>query len=232
MACRINQVSHLRAISLQTIRGEVMKEKSLQQTARKIGINSSIFLFLSVVIFGVSLLFNEADLLSYVSSIIIAPLYLLVLCSLYYNVQEDKVIWIHISIIFGIIYAVYCISNYYMQITFVRVNDIGMNKEFIDVFSFQPGSFLFAQDMLGYSFICVSTIFAAPAFANSNLEKSIKIGLLIHGFMFVIPLIFPAISFKGDTSGDEIGIYANILWSLVFAPIAMLIFLYFLKNKV
>lgn len=174
---------------------------------------------------------DVADFISYISSIIIAPLNLVVLCSLYYTVSQDRIIWIHISIVFGAIYSVYCISNYYMQITFVRVNDIGMTEGMRDVFSFQPGSYLFAQDMLGYSFICISTLFAAPTFLNGQLDKAIKIGLVLHGLMFIVPLVFPAISFKGDTSGNEIGIYANILWSIVFTPIVIMIGLYFTKRK-
>jgi hypothetical protein len=118
-----------------------------------------------------------------------------------------------------------------MQITFLRVNDIEMTEELTNVFSFQPGSFLFAQDMLGYSFICISTLFAAPAFHNTKLENAIKIGLVLHGLMFIVPLVFPAISFKGDTSGNEIGIYANILWSIVFAPIVIMVGLYFTKMR-
>jgi hypothetical protein len=48
-------------------------EKTCIQVASKVGIISTISLFISILVFGISLLIKEANMLSYISSIFIAP---------------------------------------------------------------------------------------------------------------------------------------------------------------
>jgi hypothetical protein len=48
-----------------------------------------------------------------------------------------------------------------------------------------------------------------------------------NGLVFFVPLGFPAISFSQDGTGNEIGMIANLGWRLLFAPIALLLAVYF-----
>jgi hypothetical protein len=160
-------------------------EFTRRKDAFVLGIVGSTVLTISVFLFGGSLLIKGADQISYISSIMIAPSFLIVLCCILFVKNEQKRLWIVLSIVFGIIYAVYCMVNYYLQLTFVRVNDMMLNEEIIKAFRFVPGSALFAQDMLGYSFLCISCLFLFPAFKDGVLEKYIRIGLIINGIMFL-----------------------------------------------
>jgi hypothetical protein len=206
-------------------------EKTCIQVASKVGIISTISLFISILVFGISLLIKEANMLSYISSIFIAPSFLIVFICLYYCVSENKKLWLHIGIVFGVIYSVYAMLNYYIQATVIRLNDFGTPNNILQLFTFKPGSILFAQDMLGYTFLCLATLVSAPAFNADKSEKILKWFFIIHGMMFIIPLSFPAISFKGDESGDIIQILANLFWCVVFIPITFLIYRYFNKKS-
>jgi len=200
--------------------------------APKIGLGAALLLAVEAIVFGISLLIPTATHLSYISSIFIPPSFIALMVAIHHTTPPHKQVWSHIGIAFAAIYAVMCASCYYLQLTVIRVNDLNLSPEILQAFAFTPGSLVFAQDMLGYTFLCLATLVTAPVFSGSRLAHWIKWLFVAHGLMFIVPFIFPALSFAQDaSSGDEIGVLANLLWCAVFAPIAILLAIYFKRMK-
>jgi hypothetical protein len=93
-------------------------------------------------------------------------------------------------------------------------DEFQVSKEALKPFVFIPGTPIFAQDMLGYVFMCAATLAAASVFSGGKLENWIK-------WLFILPtLVIPAIPLPVDETGtgigNKIGRYANMLWSAYF----------------
>jgi hypothetical protein len=203
------------------------KTEGAASVAYRIGMWASIALALETIAFGIALLIPAANDAAYLTSLLIAPSFVALMVALHHAAAPPKRVWSHLGLAFAIIYAVYSGFNYYIQLTVVRVNDLDMSPELLQMLSFTPGSAMFAQDMLGYTFLCLSTLVAAPVFAGTGLASWIKWLFVAHGLVFVVPLVFPALSFAGDSAGGEIGVIANLGWCALFAPIAVLLALHF-----
>jgi hypothetical protein len=197
-------------------------------TACKLGLWAALALVVETFAFGVALLFPTANDAAYLASVFIAPSFVALMVALHYTAPTNKRVWSHLGLSFAIIYAVLSMLNYYVQLTVVRVNSLGMPEDMLALFTFTPGSVMFAQDMLGYTFLCLATLVAAPVFAGGDrLATWLKWLFVAHGLVFIVPLIFPALSFPTDTGGDEIGVIANLGWCVLFDPIAVLLAVYF-----
>lgn len=147
-----------------------------------------------------------------VPSLLLAPSFaLMILCAHYYAPEEKKV-WSHAGIMFAVIYAVMVSINYYVQLTLVVPHMMRGEIESIRVFLFTPfDSFIYSVDVLGYSFMSLSTLFTAFIFSNQGLEKTAKYFLIANGLLipflllqiYYHPLIWPAslwsITFPGAT---------------------------------
>lgn len=195
--------------------------------AIKIGVWSALLLAVQTVAFGIALLFPTANIAAYLASFLIAPTFVVLMVAVHHVAPPDRRVWSQLGMSFAVIYATLGALNYYVQLTFVRTNSLGVSPELLSVFSFTPGSFMFAQDMLGYAFLCLATLTAAPVFASDRLAAWIKRLFIIHGLVLFVPLVFPALTFAEDSTGDEIGVLANLFWCILFAPIALLLVVYF-----
>lgn len=196
-----------------------------------LGLIAAVLLAGETIAFGIALPIPTAANAAYLASFLIAPSFVALMVAIHYSAPEDTRVWSHLGLAFAIIYAVLCALNYYVQLTVVRINALGASEALIKMLSFTPGSLMFAQDMLGYTFLCLATLAAAPVFKGDRLSRWLKGLFIAHGLVFVVPLVFPALTFSGDTSGDEIGILANLFWCALFAPIAVLLALYFRRRS-
>jgi len=99
--------------------------------------------------------------------------------------------------------------------------------------SFVPGSLVFAIDMLGYSFLCLSTLAAGFALVEAR-NKVLRVLCFFHGALAVPTLASPIISgiFR-STSGqtNDTGNYVLVFWCVVFVPIALLFMRYFKEGQ-
>lgn len=149
---------------------------------------------------------------------------------LYAVADSEKKIYGRIAISFAIVYAVYICLVYYTQITVVRLG--GMSKEILSVISYSPsGTLFFAIDMLGYTFLTLSTFSAAFIFSKKGLEGLIKKLLIIHGTFAIPTFIFPMLPIFGASDATKNitfgGVIALLAWCALFAPICFLITKYF-----
>jgi len=147
-----------------------------------------------------------------VPSLFLAPSFLLMILCVHYYAPEDRKIWSHAAVLFASVYTVMICINYYVQLTLVVPHLIQGEIESIRPFLFTPfDSFLYSVDVLGYSFMSLSTLFAAFVFTGSGLDKTVRFFLIANGLLipflalqiYYHPLIWPAslwaITFPGST---------------------------------
>jgi hypothetical protein len=145
-------------------------------------------------------------------SLLLAPSFALLMLCVHYYASEDKKVWSHAGLMFATIYVVMVSINYYVQLTLVVPHLIRGELNSIRSFLFTPfDSFIYSVDVLGYSFMSLSTLFAAFVFTGAGLERTARRFLIANGLLipflalqiYYHPLIWPAslwaITFPGVT---------------------------------
>jgi hypothetical protein len=145
-------------------------------------------------------------------SLFLGSSFLVLVVSIHQLASPDKRIWSHAAIVFGTAYAVLISMVYFVQLTLVAPRLARGQIEGIAVFLFVPfDSFLYAVDILGYSFMSLATFFAAKVFTGKGLERVVRLFLTANGLllpflalqMYFHPLIWIAalwaVTFPGST---------------------------------
>lgn len=117
-------------------------------------------------------------------------------------------IWTNVALVFATIYTALISINYYVQLTLVAPHLISGEIDSIRFLLFKPfDSFLYSVDILGYSFMSLSTLFAGFAFEKGPARSFLLANGLILPFIalqnYYHPLIWPAslwaVTFPGAT---------------------------------
>lgn len=145
-------------------------------------------------------------------SLFLGSSFLLLTVSIHCLAPIDKKIWSHAAVAFAIAYAVLTGTVYFVQLTLVMPRIARGQTEGIEPFLFIPfDSFLYAVDILGYSFMSVATLFAARVFTGNGLYRVVRWFLTANGVllpfialqMYVHSLIWVAslwaVTFPGAT---------------------------------
>lgn len=145
-------------------------------------------------------------------SLLLGSAFLVLLVSVHQAAPPEKKVWSQAALAFGIVYAVLISLTYFVQLTFVAPRIAEGRTAGIEPFLFVPfDSFLYSVDLLGYSFMSVATLFAAPVFEKRGLERTARWFLLANGLLvpflvgqlYLNVLIWPAaawaITFPGAT---------------------------------
>lgn len=138
--------------------------------------------------------------------------FLVLVVSIHQLAPRDRKIWSHTAVVFATAYAVLVSIVYFVQLTLVAPRLARGQIEGIEVFLFVPfDSFLYAVDILGYSFMSLATLFAAGVFAGGGLYRVARWFLIANGVllpfialqMYFNPLIWVAalwgVTFPGST---------------------------------
>ncbi len=145
-------------------------------------------------------------------SLFLGSSFLVLVVSIHHLAPPDRKIWSHIAVVFATAYAVLISVVYFVQLTLVVPRVARGQVDGIEVFLFVPfDSFLYAVDILGYSFMSLSTLFAAPVFTRRGLDRVVRLFLIANGLllpfialqMYFHPLIWIAalwaFTFPGST---------------------------------
>jgi hypothetical protein len=145
-------------------------------------------------------------------SLFLGSSFLLLTVSIHYAAPVERKIWSHAGVVFATIYTALISINYFVQLTLVVPHLVRGEVESIRPFLFIPfDSFIYAVDILGYSFMSLSTLFAAFVFTGSGLERTARRFLIANGLLvpflllqnYYHPLIWPAslwaVTFPGAT---------------------------------
>lgn len=110
--------------------------------------------------------------------------FLVLIVSVHQVAAPDRRIWSHAAVAFATAYAVLISTVYFVQLTLVAPRLARGDTQGIEAFLFVPfDSFLYAVDILGYSFMSVATLFAAPVFTGRGLDRVVRFFLIANGLL-------------------------------------------------
>jgi hypothetical protein len=134
-------------------------------------------------------------------SLFLGSSFLVLVVSIHQLAPPDRRIWSHAAVVFATVYTTLISIVYFVQLTLVAPRVGRGQVEGIEVFLFVPfDSFLYAVDILGYSFMSVATLFAALVFKRRGLHRVVRWFLTANGLllpfialqMYFHPLIWVA----------------------------------------
>lgn len=141
-------------------------------------------------------------------SLLLAFSFVVMMVSVHYYAPEAKRPWSHIGVVFAAIYATLVGIVYFTQLTLVLPHLMRGDVAKIEWLLFVPfDSFLYAVDILGYSLMSLSTLFAAGVFTGGRLERTIRFFLIANG------LLVPFLVFQMYVHSL---IYIASLWAVTF----------------
>jgi hypothetical protein len=117
-------------------------------------------------------------------SLFLGSSFLVLMVSVHQIASADRKIWSHAAVAFATAYTVLISINYFVQLTWVAPRLAAGRTQGIESFLFTPfDSFLYAVDILGYSFMSVATLFAAKVFTGRGLERVVRVFLTANGLL-------------------------------------------------
>lgn len=115
-------------------------------------------------------------------SLFLGPSFLLLTLSIHQLASVDRKIWGHAAVSFATAYMVLVGLNYYVQLTWVAPRLSAGRTQGVEPFLFTPfDSFLYAVDILGYSFMSLASLCAARVFGGTASERVIRVSLTANG---------------------------------------------------
>jgi hypothetical protein len=154
-------------------------------------------------------------------SLLLAPAFVILMVSINHIAPEDKKIYSQIGLAFSVIYATLCSLNYYVQLTVVAPRLLAGNTSDVSVLLFTPyNTFPYAMDLLGYSFMSLSTLAAAFVFSKTGFTKYLRWFMIANG------VILPFLAFQ--TYIPSLIWFAS-LWSITFTGSTILLAIFFKK---
>jgi hypothetical protein len=155
-------------------------------------------------------------------SLFLALAFVILMVCVHYWAPPEKKIWSHLGIIFAVLYTVLVSMNYFVQLTLVVPHILQGETESIRFLLFTPfDSFVYSVDLLGYSFMSLSTLFAAFAFGTKSLEGIARKFLIANG------LILPFIALQNYYHPL---IYIAMLWAITLPGATIALAMLFKKN--
>jgi hypothetical protein len=122
-------------------------------------------------------------------------------------------------VVFATAYAVLISMVYFVQLTLVAPRIARGQIAGIEAFLFVPfDSFLYAVDILGYSFMSLATLFAANVFTGNGLQRVVRLFLTANGLL--LPFLALQMYFHSL-------IWVAALWAITFPGATWLLALLF-----
>ena len=117
-------------------------------------------------------------------SLLLGSSFLVAVISSHQLAAPERRVWSHAAVAFATMYAVLISINYYVQLAWVGPRLARGQVAGMEAFLFTPfDSFLYAVDILGYSFMSVATLFMAKVFTGGGLERGLRLFLIANGLL-------------------------------------------------
>lgn len=195
-----------------------------------IGFYAAMAAFLAIVGYGIVQILQVAgvtgypldDILIYGFSVAIAPPFLIAILALHHIVPDNRRFWSHAALLFALLYTVYVVLMYSVQL--VTVLPLSLRNTSVNILRVTPHSFFWTLDALGYICMSLSTLFAAFVFKKDGAQKWLRRFLMANGL--VIPLIGFAYFYPHFSTWV---LFIGAPW-LVTAPGSVLLLAIFFRN--
>jgi len=146
--------------------------------------------------------------------------FLVVMACIHCYASDDRKVFSLIGLSFAIIYATLISMNYFIQLTIVRQSTFD-----ISIFDMtNPQSMMWVIEVLGYFFMGLSTLFAAPVFESGRTESLVKWLFVANGILGVLTPVGYAFNFP-----PQIMLGGLIVWDIVM-PLATTSLAYLFKQ--
>ena len=156
-------------------------------------------------------------------SLLLGSSFLMLMVCVHQVTPADRRVWSHGAVAFATAYAVLISSVYFVQLTLVGPRLASGRVEGIESFVFVPfDSYLYAVDILGYSFMSVSTLLAARAFTGRGVERVARWFLTANG------LLIPFLVFQMYVHAL---IWIAALWAVTFPGATWALAVYFRRLR-
>lgn len=141
-------------------------------------------------------------------SLFLGSSFLVLMVAIHQATPADRKVWSQSALAFATIYAALISINYYVQLSWVMPRLARGEIEGMEAFLFTPfDSFLYAVDILGYSFMSVATLFVARVFTGGGVERVARRFLVANG------LLLPFLALQMYVHGL---IWIAALWAITF----------------
>jgi hypothetical protein len=161
--------------------------------------------------------FNSLQMLPFIPSLLLAPMFVIMMFAIQQNASDDKKVLGQLGFSFSLICAAVLSIHYYIQLTFVQQGLL--SNETAGVWQFaapNPHSFFWTFAALGYGFMGIALLCAAPVFSGKS-ERSIKWLFIANGIVGIAFLI-------GNAMGVfTINILSSFVWGVLFLIAAALV---------
>ena len=205
----------------------------MDKTINKIGYWSGIIAFIATMSYCVVQILQVAgvlhfpldEILIYGTSLCIVIPFILEILALYYITPDEKKIWSHAALVFTVIYAVFVIANYVVQLATVIPMKLKGSAESIRILEQTPHSMFWNYDAIGYIFMGLATLIALPVFNKKGFARWVKISFIANAC--ATPFI-ALVYFYPDFSTNLL--YLGFVWGIT-APLSMLLLALLFKKR-
>ena len=136
--------------------------------------------------------------------------------ALHYVTPPARQFWTHASLIFTIIYAVFVVANYVVQLATVVPAKLSGGGDAVRVLHQTPHSMFWDYDAIGYVAMGIACLFAVPALGNTGFDRWVRRSLVANAL--VTPLISTVYFYPTFSTGL---FFIGFPWA-VTAPLFML----------
>jgi hypothetical protein len=157
-------------------------------------------------------------------SLLLGISFVVLMVSVHHIAEQSRRVWSHVAVAFASMYATLIGIVYYVQLAFVLPRLARGEADDIRLLIFEPfDSFLYAVDMLGYSLMSLSTLFAAAVFTGAGIERWVRWALVANGCLIpflALQMYYPPLIWGGS------------LWAITFPTAAGLLAIHFGRLQV
>jgi len=132
--------------------------------------------------------------------------FLVVMACIHCYASNERKVFSLVGLSFAIVYATLISVNYFIQLTFVRQSSFD-----VEIFAMDnPQSMMWVIEVLGYFFMGLATLFAAPVFESGGIERIVKGLFVANGILGILTPIGYGLSLP-----IEILLGGLIVWDIV-----------------
>lgn len=161
--------------------------------------------------------FPADEILIYATSLCIVIPFVMEMLAFHYLTPSDRQYWSHAALLFTVIYAVFVIANYVVQLATVIPARLRGDTESIRMLEQTPHSMFWDYDAIGYIAMGLASLFAAVAVDGAGFERWVRRSLIANAL--VTPLI--AFVYFYPTFSTKL-LFVGFPWAIT-APLFMLL---------
>jgi hypothetical protein len=169
-----------------------------------------------------------AMLVTVVPSILIVPSFLGLVVAVHSSVSDGRRAFTLLAVVLAAVYAAILVTNYYLQLSFVRANVLtGNAADVASLLMENPRGVFWPIESLAYGIQGIALGLAAAAFAAGGLERWIRLSFIVVALSGVLSL---AAGIRGVELTDPAFIIGGTAWGIGFPMSAVLSAVFFWRN--